>query len=228
MIETRCLLRFTTTPKKITSEFSIFFIRSAQSRAVTDLHSFLFLFLSLSLSLSFSLFLYWNNTYRITVGCLSCTYPSIQLFMAMTLKITVGCPSSTDPGILNKKNLHTRVGLLGPNCMESGTRTTVTCRCSPGHLSSTVNMTTTATICPAISRLCSSGNFPLQCMVAVGRFGIFELLRKTHDLAAACSSSHHFENSDQTRREPTDKWIGICLNFHHIDIQSSIPDIWLP
>ena len=42
-------------------------------------------------------------------------------------------------------------------------------------------------------------------------------------LAAACSNSHHLENSEQTRPEPKDSWIGTCLNFHYFDIQS-----WLP
>ena len=53
-------------------------------------------------------------------------------------------------------------------------------------------------------------------------------LQKVHDLTAACSNSHHFENSKQTRPEPKDSWIGTCLNCIHFDIQSRNQDIWLP
>ena len=40
--------------------------------------------------------------------------------MALTLKITVGCRSSTDPSNLSKKNMYTRVGLLGPYHKKRG------------------------------------------------------------------------------------------------------------
>ena len=66
-------------------DVSIFKKKSANIRTVTDLLFFLFLFLFL---------LIWYDTY----------------------KIMVGCRSHTDPSILvkKKKNLYTRVGLLGP------------------------------------------------------------------------------------------------------------------
>ena len=41
-------------------------------------------------------------------------------------------------------------------------------------------------------------------MVEVGGIGILELLQNTIDLAAACSNSHHFGNSEKTRPEPKD------------------------
>ena len=46
-------------------------------------------------SLSFA-FLLRNDAYKITASCLSCTYPSIHLFMALT---RVPCLSCTDPSI---------------------------------------------------------------------------------------------------------------------------------
>ena len=52
--------------------------------------------------------------------------------------------------------------------------------------------------------------------------------RRSNDLTAACSNSHHFENSELTRPEPKDSWIGTCLNFIHFDTQSRNQDIWLP
>ena len=60
-------------------------------------------------------------------------------------------------------------------------------------------------------------------MVGVRRINILDLLRSTNDLTAACLNSHHLDNSEQTRPEPKDSWIGTCLNFHYFDIQS-----WLP
>ena len=74
---------------------------------------FLFTFL-----FHFLFLLLWNDAYKIMVGCRSCTYSSIHLFMAFNLKIMVGCRSCTDPSILVKKNLYTRVGLLGPYCRK--------------------------------------------------------------------------------------------------------------
>ena len=66
-----------------------------------------------------SLFLLiWNDTLEIMVGCRSCTYPRIHLFMMPTLKITVGQPSSTYPSFRTEKNSHTCVGLLGPHCRK--------------------------------------------------------------------------------------------------------------
>ena len=58
-------------------------------------------FVSVSLSISLSLF--WNDTYRIMVGCRSCTFPKIHLFMALNLKIPVGCRSFMDPRFLVRK-----------------------------------------------------------------------------------------------------------------------------
>ena len=51
-------------------------------------------------------------TLKITVGCPSCTCPSIRLLLALTLKIAVGCQSRTYPSIHTETC--TRVGLLGP------------------------------------------------------------------------------------------------------------------
>ena len=76
--------------------------------------------LSLSLFISLSVFLIRNDAFKIMVGCRSCTYASIHLFMALTLKITVGCPSCTDTSFRAEKNLHTCVELLGP-CLVTTT-----------------------------------------------------------------------------------------------------------
>ena len=48
-----------------------------------------------------------EDTFKITVGCLWSTYPSIHFSLDEdTLEITVGCPPCTYPSIRNK-NLHT-------------------------------------------------------------------------------------------------------------------------
>ena len=48
-------------------------------------------------------------------------------------------------------------------------------------------------------------------------------LHQAHDLAAAaCSNSHHFENSDLTRPGPKSIWIGTCLNFIHFHTQAEM------
>ena len=60
-------------------------------------------------------------------------------------------------------------------------------------------------------------------MVGVGGIAILDLLQNTNDLTAACVDSQHLDNSEQTRPEPKDSWIGTCLNFHFFDIQN-----WLP
>ena len=49
-------------------------------------------------------------------------------------------------------------------------------------------------------------------------------LQNTNDLTAACSNSHHSENSELTRPEPKDSWIGTCLNFIQFDILSRNQD----
>ena len=53
-------------------------------------------------SFSFS-FSFLENTCRIMVGCRSCTFPKIHLFMALNLKIPVGCRSFMDPRFLVRK-----------------------------------------------------------------------------------------------------------------------------
>ena len=50
-------------------------------------------------------------------------------------------------------------------------------------------------------------------MVGVGGIGILDLLRNTSDLTAACLNSHRLDNSEQTRPEPKDSWIGTCFKF---------------
>ena len=72
------------------SLFSLFSMTMAFSFSIRLLLLFFF---------SLSLF-----TCKIMVGCRSCTYPSIHLFMALSLKITVGC----------------RPCILGPSWKESG------------------------------------------------------------------------------------------------------------
>ena len=67
-----------------------------------------------------------------------------------------------------------------------------------------------------------------RCFQGVGEISGHVALQKAHDLAAASSNSHHFENSEQMGLEPRDSSIGTCLNFIHFDTKSTNRDIWLP
>ena len=44
---------------------------------------------------------------------------------------------------------------------------------------------------------------------------VLQVIPHPHDLAAACSNSHHFENSKQTRPEPKRRPTNACSNFLH-------------
>ena len=65
-------------------------------------------------------------------------------------------------------------------------------------------MTSTATNLPESLDSALLALSSLWRMVGVGGICILQLLQNTKDLAAACSNSHHFDNSELTRPEPED------------------------
>ena len=48
---------------------------------------------------------------------------------------------------------------------------------------------------------------------------VLQVIPHPYDFAAACSNSHHLENSEQTRPEPKRRVTSACSNFFHLDAQ---------